>query len=228
MDTDRTRRLDGAASRRRTEPVRRPETVLVPVPPPAPPPFGLTGEPPAPRRSRRALWAVLAGAVVVVLAVVGGVVVLAGGPGVDGPAVAAPPPPVGAGPPAVAPPPVASAAQGLLDDRVRADAAAVEALLDRWVAQLYAERAGSDAAAERVLRGHAAATAATPGALLLSSTDLSSFELDGYYVVVAPTPFATAAEALAWCTAQDLDRDGCFAKRLSRTAGPAGATVYQG
>lgn len=218
-----------------TEPVRRrPETVLVPFPP-APPKYGLPGapvqEPPA-RRSRALLWTVLAVVVVVAVAVVGGVVLTRGGS--SGPVpnlpISAPTPTAGPGSsaaPSTTATPDASAARTKLDDQVRADATKVQPLLDTWVPQLYAESAATDPVAQEVLRRYQAAVAAHPGAVLLSSTDYSSFELDGYYVVVMPMPYPTAAEAIAWCRAQSLDAASCYAKRISRTAAPAGSTVYQ-
>lgn len=167
------------------------------------------------------LWAVLAAVVVVALAVTG-VVVLTSRNAAPGPVPAAAPPRVGPGDP-----PIATAARTALDDQVRADAAKIEPLLDKWVPQLYGESAGTDPAAQEVMRRYRAAVAARPTALLLLSTDYSSFESDGFYVVVLPMPYATAAEAIAWCTAQDLAAAECYAKRISRTAGPAGSTVYQ-
>lgn len=174
--------------------------------PSAPPAFGLTG-PPAPRPSRAGSWpaVVLASVLVVASGLVA--VVLARGPG------PAPPPPV-------APPP--SPVQVMVDAQVRADAAAVEPLVDRWVPQLYAS--GPEAA----LAGLQAVRVRYPDAVLVASSDFRSFARPGLYVVVSPTPFATSAEALAWCTARGLGRNGCYAKRLSRTAGPEGSTAFPG
>lgn len=193
-------------------------TSLAPFPP-APPPFGLSGPPATPPRPRGGGRALLAATLALVVAVAVVAVVF-----VHRRSAAVPPPP----PVAV---PVASAAQTRLDEQLRTDTAAVEALADRWVPELFAVRIGTapgDAvSAEAVLRSYEAARAAHPRALLLSSSAFRSFELTGYYVVVMPMPFAGSAEAIAWCAAQDLGRQECFAKRLSHTAGPAGSTVYQ-
>lgn len=138
-----------------------------------------------------------------------------------------PEPPRPPGPVTVAP---VSVAQGRLDERVREDRAAAEALAERWVPQLHAVRVGTapgDAASpEEVVRGHDTVRATHPGALLVASAEFSSFEQPGWYVVVAPAGFDTAAGALAWCRAEGLPRTSCYAKRLSHTAGPAGSTVY--
>jgi len=214
-----------------TEPVRhRPETVLVPLPQP-PPRFGLPDEMAPgpsharPRRRRALLWTVLAGVVVVALVVVGVVVLTGRGTG------AGPPAPGGPGGPGVPPPtsaaPSPSVARASLDEQVGKDAPRVAPLLDRWVPQLYAGGGATDVDAQEALTRYRAAVAAHPGALLLSSTDYSSFEKDGFYVVVMPMPYPTAAEAIAWCRAQSLGAAACYAKRISRTVGPAGSTVYR-
>ena len=132
-------------------------------------------------------------------------------------------------PPTAAPAP---GARGRLDQQVRTDAAAVEPLVDRWVPQLYAGRIGAvrgaaNETADSVLRDYDAVRQQYPSALLLVSGTFTSFELPDYYVVVLPTPFATPAEVLAWCTQQRRADEYCFAKRLSHTAGPAGSTVYR-
>lgn len=192
-------------------------TVLTPLPP-APPAYGLSA-PQATPRSRGGLWALVAAVLAVILALaVVGLAYLH-----RRPAPAPAPAPVAA--------PVLSAAQARLDEQVRTDGPAVEALADRWVPQLFAARVGTApgdvASADAVLRSYEAARATNPKALLLSSGTFRSFERPGFYVIVMPTPFATSTEALRWCTAQGLARDRCFAKRLSHTAGPAGSTVYR-
>lgn len=208
----------------------------------APPGQGLTGAPAAPRR-RRALWWVLAAVVLVVaLLAVGGFVVLTGGQDGPGPVVAAPAPPPAAPAPAD-PAPVdpssvdpssvdPSSAQGRLDTQVSTDAAAVTALADRWVPQLYAERLGavrgtSTMDATSILRDYTAVKSQYPNALLLVSGDFTSFAMPGYYVVVEPRGFATAQEALAWCTSEARGSEFCYAKLLSHTAAPEGSTVYR-
>jgi hypothetical protein len=173
--------------------------------------------------------------VVVALLGVGGTVVLTRGesaPVAVGPGVA---PPVQPSVPASANPTTPAdptSAQGRLDAQVRTDAAAVAALADRWVPQLYAERPGavrgsSTMDATSILRDYTAVKAQYPNALLLASGDFTSFAMPGYYVVVEPRPVATAQEAVAWCTAQARSAEFCYAKLLSHTAGPDGSTVYR-
>ncbi|MGE3289077.1 MAG: hypothetical protein AB7J32_23670 [Pseudonocardia sp.] len=213
-------------------------TSVVPLPGAPPPAQGLSGAPATAPHRRTWLWALIAGLVVVALLGVGGVVVLTRGesaPVAGGPAVAPPPgqPSVPAAPPANPAPPVdPTSAQGRLDAQVRTDAAAVAALADRWVPQLYAERSGAVRGsatmdATSILRDYTAVKAQYPNALLLASGDFTSFAMPGYYVVVEPRPFATAQEAVTWCTAEGRSAEFCYAKLLSHTAGPDGSTVYR-
>ncbi|MGE3285139.1 MAG: hypothetical protein AB7J32_03415 [Pseudonocardia sp.] len=187
--------------------------------PSAPPPFGIVAPPPEHRRRG------VGGTVALVAAVIA--VVLAATFVVVAYVHRRPGPPVPQEPVAVAP---VSAAQGRLDERVRTDRLAADALAERWVPQLHAVRIGTGpgdaASADEVLRRRDTVVAARPGALLVASADFTSFEKPGWYVLVAPRGFATASEALAWCRAEGLSRTSCYAKRLSHTAGPAGSTVY--
>ncbi|MGE0295870.1 hypothetical protein [Pseudonocardia sp.] len=184
----------------------------------APPPFGLTAPPPELRRRRGGTVALVAAVLAVVLAATFVVVAYLH---------RTPEPQLSEGPVVV--PPV-SVAQGRLDDRVRTDRPAADALAERWVPQLHAVRIGTGpgdvASADDVLRRRDTVVADRPGALLVASADYTSFEKPGWYVLVAPRGFATSAEALAWCRAEGLSRTSCYAKRLSHTAGPAGSTVY--
>jgi hypothetical protein len=183
----------------------------------APPPFGLAAPPPEPRRGRSGTVALVAAVIAVVLSATFVVVAY----------LHRTPEPLPQEPVVV--PPV-SVAQGRLDDRVRADRPAADALAERWVPQLHAVRIGTGpgdaASADEVLRRRDTVVATRPGALLIASADFTSFEKPGWYVVVAPRGFATASEALAWCRAEGFSRTSCYAKRLSHTAGPAGSTVY--
>ena len=74
----------------------------------------------------------------------------------------------------------------------------------------------------RELPGPGCAT--TPNVRLLWSGDWSVYRESDYWVAIYGQGFTTAAGANAWCDAQGFAADDCFAKRLSRTAGPAGTT----
>lgn len=67
----------------------------------------------------------------------------------------------------------------------------------------------------------------TYSARLVWSGDWSSFEDDDFYVTVATVSFSTPEEANAWCDAQAIDADNCFARRLSTIARPGDSTVHR-
>jgi serine/threonine-protein kinase len=129
-------------------------------------------------------------------------------------------------------PPVPTAAStpaDALQQRLDGDADTVESLVGWWVPQLSSKREGDvvdgtryDAAA--VLTDFETWQARVPSSVLTRSERFTSFRGQRYWVTLAAEPFATAEEANAWCVAQDLGRDDCFAKRLSHTEGPDGNT----
>jgi serine/threonine-protein kinase len=99
-----------------------------------------------------------------------------------------------------------------------------------WLPQLSSKRTGmtvngtyyDDAA---ILADHVALRSAYPDARLVWSGDWVTFSAPDFWVTMLAEPFATAAGANAWCDAQGIGRDDCFAKRLS-TVGPGdGNTV---
>ena len=119
-----------------------------------------------------------------------------------------------------------------LSAQVDSDSAAARTLVGWWVPQLSSKAVGMevdgvvyDEAA--ILRDFQALQARYPGAVLVRSSDYSSFKRGGLWVVLANAPFDNAASANAWCDAQGIDRDGCYAKRLSTTDGPSGNTVQR-
>jgi hypothetical protein len=133
--------------------------------------------------------------------------------------------------PAVTMMPAPSAAE-LLDESVTADRPQVEALVDSWVPQLMAARPGSTVDGvlddtDEILRRVAELRTRFPAVLLLRSNDYTSFRLPDHYIAVMPLTSASAADAIAWCAAQDLGPDDCFAKRLSHSSTPSDSTVYQ-
>jgi len=113
-----------------------------------------------------------------------------------------------------------------------ADGPAVESVVGYWVPQLSSKRVGTvdagvvydDAA---ILRDVLAYKSTYPQAVVLRSEAYTSFSQGGFWVTIVATPFTTAAAANAWCDAQGLGPDDCFAKRLSHTAGPQGNTVHR-
>ena len=59
---------------------------------------------------------------------------------------------------------------------------------------------------------------------LTRSERFTSFRARDYWVTLAAKPFDSAEAANAWCVAEGLAPDDCFAKRLSHTEGPSGNT----
>jgi hypothetical protein len=109
------------------------------------------------------------------------------------------------------------------------DATAADSLVGQWIPQVSAKAAGLVVNGVTYDDGLIWAEfqkyrAAYPDALLVRSSDYSSFRVPGYWVVVIGRAFATADAVNAWCAQQAYGPDGCFAKRLSHTSGPAGNT----
>jgi serine/threonine-protein kinase len=99
-----------------------------------------------------------------------------------------------------------------------ADHESVEAMVGRWVPQLSAKKAGTiddgttyDLAA--IVAFHQQLRTEY-GALLLFSGDYT-YQTTDLWVSVAPESFGTAQGALAWCVAEDIGRDDCFAKLIT-------------
>jgi hypothetical protein len=179
-------------------------------------------------------------AVVVVGSVLAAVLLLrpggaAGAPGATAPATAAAAPPqTSAAAPGPDSGPVRPTDPGTALSQERAeDAAAADSLVGLWIPQVSAKAAG------RAVNGvtyddgliwteFQSYRAAYPDALLVRSSDYTSFRVPGYWVVVIGRAFATADAANAWCAQQSYGPDDCFAKRLSHTSGPAGNTGPRG
>ena len=113
-----------------------------------------------------------------------------------------------------------------LDTIVATDAPALEAVVGDWVPQLSSKIAGPSAD-DAALSDHEALRNRYGSARLLLSDDWPVFRAPGYWVTVVAQPFATAEAANAWCDLQGIGSDDCFAKRLSHTGGPDGATVHR-
>ncbi|WP_167202319.1 hypothetical protein [Actinomyces respiraculi] len=123
---------------------------------------------------------------------------------------------------------------GLLRDQADTDSATVSGPLNgTWVPQLSSKKPGLvldgvtwDAAA--VWAHYLSVKTTYPNAILLYSDDWSVFDAGGHWwVIAAAEPFATAEEANAWCAAQGLSRDDCFAKYVRVGASSEGTTVQR-
>lgn len=112
------------------------------------------------------------------------------------------------------------------------DAPLAESMVGSWVPQLSAKNVGLvadgrtyDAAA--IWADHQGLRAARPSAFLVWSGDYTSFRSPDYWVTLVAQPFATADQAIGWCTAQGFAPTQCLAKRLSHTGGPQGNTAQR-
>lgn len=111
------------------------------------------------------------------------------------------------------------------DDTARA----MDELQDRWVVQLSAKQDGLRTEGrtwteEDILEEFEQNRTEHPEAMLLWSGDWSTFRFNDYWITVLDTGYEDPQEALAHCRELGIDRDHCFAKKLSTTEGPDEAT----
>ncbi|WIY06723.1 hypothetical protein QRX60_23790 [Amycolatopsis mongoliensis] len=121
-------------------------------------------------------------------------------------------------------------ARATLQQQVDTDRTQVETLADKWVPQLSSKNHGLVAHGttydyRAIWADFTATRQAYPSALLLWSGDYTSYTKGDFWVTVANQSFPTGAAANAWCVAEHLDADHCFAKLVSHTHGPRGSTL---
>jgi len=138
----------------------------------------------------------------------------------------------GAAASAAAPPSGGVDSQAVLRKLQAQDSQEVEDLVGQWVPQLSAKKPGLAAqgrvfSAADVLADHEALRDNYPGALLIWSGNFASYRNKDYWITVMKQPFTNAADANAWCDAQDIGPDDCFAKRLMHKGDSSGTTVYR-
>jgi hypothetical protein len=107
---------------------------------------------------------------------------------------------------------------------------AQDRLAEQWVVQLSAKKPGLEAngrtwAEEDILAEYTENQRRHPEAILLWSGDWTSFRLSDFWVTVLAEPYDTPEEALETCRNLGLDRDNCFAKKLSTSEGPDGTRL---
>jgi hypothetical protein len=113
------------------------------------------------------------------------------------------------------------------------DSASVQRdVVDRWVPQLSSKRVGLVADGitwqnTDILKAQFDYRGRFPQSRLLWSGDWSSFSVTDWWVTVVAMPFPDAAGANAWCDAQSLDKDHCFAKLVTNRGGSEQTTVYR-
>ena len=121
-------------------------------------------------------------------------------------------------------------AEAALRQQLATDRPAVESLVGQWVPQLSSKSYGLvvDGVTYdylQIWQDFESISHAYPGALLTWSSDYSTFQLPNYYVTILPTSYSSGSEAASWCTSNGLGANNCYAKLISHTASPKGATV---
>jgi hypothetical protein len=149
--------------------------------------------PPAPERSGRPRWAVIAAVIAAAVALMAVLLTITGGR------------------------PDATTA---LREQVADDADVITEIPEgTWVAQLSSHRIrpgfASDAA--EILADHERIRTTYPSARLLWSGDVATFERRDFYVTIEPTSYETPTEANHWCDVHGLAPQHCFAKRIGQT-----------
>jgi serine/threonine-protein kinase len=113
--------------------------------------------------------------------------------------------------------------------QARADQALADSLVEYWLPQISTKAAGMIVDGVRYDDARILSEFRTAqrnyGAFLVRTSDFSTFEKSGYWVVLVPNASSTPDSANAWCDANGFSRDDCFAKRLSHTRTPPGNTV---
>ncbi len=100
-----------------------------------------------------------------------------------------------------------------------------------WLAQLSSKRAGLEADGKvwddcAILHEFLALRLRFVDVRMLWSDEWSVFSDPGWWVTVAAATFPGPDDANGWCRQQGFDRDHCFAKLVSTSAGPDGSTKY--
>ena len=118
----------------------------------------------------------------------------------------------------------------MLDQEVADDRATVESLDGSWVPQLSAKKPGLHANGmtydyASIWQDFQEIKSRYPDAVLLWSGDYASFKSADFWITVEPDPSTAGADANAWCDAQGIGPDDCFAKLVSHSHGPSGATL---
>lgn len=125
-----------------------------------------------------------------------------------------------------------ASAEAALAQQVSADHGQVEQLVGLWVPQVSSKKLGLVVNGvtydyQQIWADYQQLAAQYPGALLLRSSDYTSFTYSDFWVTVVPQTFDTPDGANAWCDSQNIDANDCFAKKLMHTGGVAGTTVFR-
>lgn len=117
------------------------------------------------------------------------------------------------------------------------DRALADSLVETWVPQVSAKRPGLDVEGDQlgpydasmVLADHEEYrrryAAVGYDVVLVRSQDFTSFKLPDFWVTIVASSYPSPESANAWCDAEGLRPEDCFAKRLSRSNPWKGSTV---
>jgi serine/threonine-protein kinase len=116
-----------------------------------------------------------------------------------------------------------------VQQQVASDHSVAEGLVGSWVSQLSSKQLGRPVHGvtfgyPEILADFQALHARFPDSVLIRSDDYSSYGKPGYWVTVMAKPYASPNAANAWCDANGIPAEDCFAHRLSHTDGPAGSS----
>lgn len=116
-----------------------------------------------------------------------------------------------------------------VQQQVAADRSMAEGLAGSWVPQLSSKRLGLPVHGvtfgyPEILADFQALHARFPHSVLIRSDDYSSYGQPGYWVTVLAERYASPDAANAWCDANGIPAEDCYAHRLSHTGGPAGSS----
>ena len=105
-------------------------------------------------------------------------------------------------------------------------------LANRWVPQISAKKSGlvvdgRTLTSADVLRDHLDLREKYSGVRLVSSAQWTTFSSADFWVTVVGAPKLSPAEANAWCDANRLGVNDCFAKFVSSLFGVDGTTAYR-
>lgn len=120
-------------------------------------------------------------------------------------------------------------AKNELESAVADSESELSKLEEKWVVQLSAKRPGEDSGDgewdyAKILQEYRDNEKKYGKVAMLKSEKWSSFRVKDFWVTVIPTGYDSPEPALKKCEEFKLDRDHCFAKRLSHTMGPDGST----
>ena len=126
-----------------------------------------------------------------------------------------------------------ASAKAALDTELATDQAAAERLIGSWVPQLSSKRPGLIADGitydyPQIWANFEQLRSAYPGVLLIWSGDYSTYASTDFYVTIVGEQYPDGRSANQWCDNTGLATTDCYAKYLSHTSGPAGASVLRG